>query len=138
MFKKLTNVLVLFLGCLLLGYSNPTVSATAFTFLSQQSIQKKSALVATSSETLNKSSRYSEENLLSFLEKVYYDNEEIHESEHSDSTNNNSFLCHSVNDNSVVLSTAKKGSFLTTTVNRGILKNNRLFILFHSWKFHLI
>lgn len=138
MFKKLIRPLVLFLVCLLFCFSNATLTTSTLAFLSNISTTKKIEPTELKSETLKQTSKYSEEDLLKALEKVYVDNEEVHENENTDSNSSNSFLSSFLNDNSVALLTKKKNSFLTTSFDKGISKNNRLFILFHSWKFHLI
>lgn len=138
MHKKLTNVLVLFLGFLLLGYSNASLNPTIVPFLQSQSTTQKIEREAGNTSKLKGISKIAEEDLFAALEKVYCDNEEIHENETSDSYSS-SYLDNTNPDEAFIkLLADKKSSALSTTSTLENLKHNRLFILFHSWKFHLI
>ncbi|WNM20109.1 hypothetical protein [Flavobacterium capsici] len=134
----MTNVLVLFLGFLLLGYSNASLNPTIVPFLQSQSTTQKIEREAENTSKLKGISKIAEEDLLAALEKVYCDNEEIHESENSNS-NSPVYLANNNPDEGVTLLLLdKKSSSLSAIFDLENLQHNRLFILFHSWKFHLI
>jgi hypothetical protein len=138
MFKKLTNVLVLFLVCLLLSCSNASLNTHPFAFLQHQSTTQKIEREAENKTNFKGISKIIKENLLSAFEKVYCDNEEIDENENSN-TNSPVYLANKNLDNGFVfLHLDKKSSSLLSTFDLEIQQHNRLFILFHSWKFHLI
>jgi len=138
MFKKLTNVLVLFLVCLLLSYSNASLNPHTFPFLQHQSTTQKIEREAKNKTNFKGISKIAKENLLPVFEKVYCDNEEIDENENSN-TNSPVYLTNKNHDNGFIFfHLDKKSSSLSSTFDLEILQHNRLFILFHSWKFHLI
>lgn len=138
MFKKLTNVLVLFLGCLLLSYSNASLNPHTIAFLLHQSTTPTIERETENKTSFKGISKITEEDLLSSLEKVYCDNEEIHESENSNSNSPVYLANNNHDDGFFVLRLVKKSSSLSSTFDLKNQQQNRLFILFHSWKFHLI